>query len=146
MCVSRSQSPLTPVVHSYEPELHPGATYQWKEKKATFKIFQTGAITITAPSVAAIEFAVQHIFPLVYEFRKEKPADSAAAHLAQVKRKQESASGGRHRKRLKRQTSCDSSSESDGIVPDGEEEEADALTSEEEAAFTSGSDSDQDDQ
>lgn len=124
---------------SYEPELHPGATYHWKEKKAVFKIFQTGAITLTAPNVASIDAAVQHIYPIVYEFRKEKPV--ADANL--VKRKLESDTP-QPKKRLKRQTSCDSSSDSDGIVPDGEEEEADPLTSEEEAASTS--DSDQDDQ
>lgn len=32
---------------SYEPELHPGATYRIKELKATLKIFTTGSITIT---------------------------------------------------------------------------------------------------
>lgn len=62
-----------PKLCSYEPELHPGATYKWKDLKATYKIFQTGAITITAPSVASIESAVHHIYPLVFEFKKEKP-------------------------------------------------------------------------
>ena len=61
-----------PKACSYEPELHPGATYRWKNIKATYKIFQTGAITITAPSVASIESAVHHIYPLVLEFRKDK--------------------------------------------------------------------------
>jgi transcription initiation factor TFIID TATA-box-binding protein len=32
---------------SYEPELHPGATYKLKEFKTTFKIFTTGSITLT---------------------------------------------------------------------------------------------------
>ena len=58
---------------SYEPELHPGATYRIKEMKAVLKIFQTGSITITAPSVKNVQLAVEHIYPLVYEFRKPKP-------------------------------------------------------------------------
>lgn len=59
---------------SYEPELHPGVTYKISELKATLKIFSTGSITITAPSVANVQQAVEHIFPLVYEFQKEKPS------------------------------------------------------------------------
>lgn len=59
--------------YSYEPELHPGATYRIKELKAVLKIFQTGSITITAPNVRNVQLAVEHIYPLVYEFRKPKP-------------------------------------------------------------------------
>jgi hypothetical protein len=62
---------------SYEPELHPGATYRFKEVSATLKIFQTGAITITAPSVLKVQQAVEHIYPLVYLFKKEKPPPTA---------------------------------------------------------------------
>lgn len=58
---------------SYEPELHPGATYRFKEAGATLKIFQTGAITITAPSVQKVQMAVEHIYPLVYLYKKDKP-------------------------------------------------------------------------
>jgi len=61
---------------SYEPELHPGATYRIKELKAVLKIFQTGSITITAPNVQNVQLAVEHIYPLVYEFRKPKPVNS----------------------------------------------------------------------
>ncbi|XP_015917881.1 TATA box-binding protein-like 1 [Parasteatoda tepidariorum] len=57
----------------YEPELHPGATYKIKELKATLKLFTTGSITITAPSVENAQKAVEHIFELVYEFRTPKP-------------------------------------------------------------------------
>lgn len=56
----------------YEPELHPGVTYKLKKPKATLKIFSTGSITVTAPSVLEVQQAVEHIFPLVYEFRKER--------------------------------------------------------------------------
>lgn len=94
--------------------------------------------------MSAIDAAVQHIYPLVYEFRKEKPVDANLSLKRALPAPDSDVPGGRRRKRLKRQTSCDSSSESDGIVPDGEEEEADPLTSEEDAVSTS--DSDQDDQ
>lgn len=59
-------------IASYEPELHPGVTYKLKEPKATLKIFSTGSVTVTAPSVAFVQAAIEHIFPLVYEFRKER--------------------------------------------------------------------------
>lgn len=55
----------------YEPELHPGVTYKVKDLKATLKIFSTGSITVTAPSVANIQLAVHYIYPLVFQFRKE---------------------------------------------------------------------------
>lgn len=58
---------------SYEPEINPGATYRFKEVSATLKIFQTGSITITAPSVDAVQSAVEHIYPLVFHFKKDKP-------------------------------------------------------------------------
>jgi TATA-box binding protein (TBP) (component of TFIID and TFIIIB) len=46
---------------SYEPELHPGVTYKIKYPKATLKIFSTGSITVTAPSVANVEAAIKHL-------------------------------------------------------------------------------------
>ncbi|CAC5407581.1 TBP [Mytilus coruscus] len=57
---------------SYEPELHPGATYRIKEPKATLKIFTTGSITVTAPCVDNVQSAIEHIFPLVAEFKAVK--------------------------------------------------------------------------
>ncbi|XP_038117837.1 TATA-box-binding protein [Culex quinquefasciatus] len=61
---------------SYEPELHPGVTYKLYNPKATLKIFSTGSITVTAASVAFVQSAIEHIFPLVYEFRKKRtPAE-----------------------------------------------------------------------
>nr|CAD7424351.1 unnamed protein product [Timema monikensis] len=67
---------------NYEPELHPGVTYKLKEPKATLKIFSTGSVTVTAPSVADVQAAIEHIFPLVYEFRKERSkADILAMQL-----------------------------------------------------------------
>ncbi|XP_070557019.1 TATA box-binding protein-like 1 [Ptychodera flava] len=58
---------------SYEPELHPAVTYKIRSPKATLKIFSTGSITITAPSVENIQLAVQHIYPLVHEHKMPKP-------------------------------------------------------------------------
>lgn len=59
-------------IASYEPELHPGVTYRLKEPKATLKIFSTGSITVTAPCVGNVQSAIEHIYPLVFEFRKER--------------------------------------------------------------------------
>ena len=58
--------------NSYEPELHPGVTYRIRQPKATLKIFSTGSITVTAPSVANVQSAVEYIYPLVYPFQKPK--------------------------------------------------------------------------
>ncbi|CAH1970657.1 unnamed protein product [Acanthoscelides obtectus] len=63
----------------YEPELHPGVTYKLKTPKATLKIFSTGSVTVTAPSVADVQAAIEHIFPLVYEFRKERTKEEREA-------------------------------------------------------------------
>ncbi|XP_012527300.1 TATA box-binding protein-like 1 [Monomorium pharaonis] len=63
----------------YEPELHPGVTYKLKEPKATLKIFSTGSVTVTAPNVAAVQAAIEHIYPLVYEFRKERTSEDEFA-------------------------------------------------------------------
>ena len=57
---------------SYELELHPGVTYKCKNPKATLKIFSTGSVTVTAPSVANVQRAVEHIYPLVEAFQKQK--------------------------------------------------------------------------
>lgn len=57
---------------SYEPELHPGVTYKLYRPKATLKIFSTGSVTVTAPSVNNVQAAIEHIFPLVYEYKKPK--------------------------------------------------------------------------
>lgn len=81
---------------SYEPELHPGVTYNLQNPTATLKIFTTGSMTVTgecrslflpvepshaflplARSVANVQAAIEHIYPLVYEFKNpRKPKDS----------------------------------------------------------------------
>lgn len=74
-------------VFSYEPELHPGVTYKLKKPKATLKIFSTGSITVTASSVADVQAAIEHIFPLVYEFRKERTVEDEELYRQQAKRR-----------------------------------------------------------
>ncbi|GFS25286.1 TATA box-binding-like protein 1 [Elysia marginata] len=54
-------------------ELHPGVTYKIKEPKATLKIFSTGSITVTAPSVENIQHAIEHIYPLVVPHKMDTP-------------------------------------------------------------------------
>jgi len=58
----------------YEPELHPGATYRIMEpsRRATLKLFSTGSVTVTAPSVPNVQAAIEHVYPLVYEFRVDR--------------------------------------------------------------------------
>lgn len=73
-------------IASYEPELHPGVTYKIKDLKATLKIFSTGSITVTAPSVANVQQAIEHIFPLVYEYRKERCPEDVARMAARSAR------------------------------------------------------------
>jgi len=62
---------------SYEPELHPGVTYKIKEPKATLKIFSTGSVTVTAPSVANVQAAIVHIYPLVLPYKLDMGGESA---------------------------------------------------------------------
>ena len=71
-------------------ELHPGVTYKIKYPKATLKIFSTGSITVTAPSVANVEAAIKHIYPKVFDFQKKKePEDikKPIPDISSVKRK-----------------------------------------------------------
>jgi len=56
---------------SYEPELHPGATVRL-EGKAVLKVFTTGSVTLTAPSVERINTAVNEIYPKLFECKKNK--------------------------------------------------------------------------
>ncbi|XP_031781137.1 TATA box-binding protein-like protein 1 [Nasonia vitripennis] len=63
----------------YEPEIQPGVIYKLKNMKATLRIFSTGSITVTAPSINAVQAAIEHIYPLVYEFRKERSVEEQFA-------------------------------------------------------------------
>ncbi|XP_042227468.1 TATA box-binding protein-like 1 isoform X2 [Homarus americanus] len=66
---------------SYEPELHPGVTYKIDDPKATLKIFSTGSITVTAPSVNNVQSAIEHIYPLVSEFGKARTEEEMNEYL-----------------------------------------------------------------
>ncbi|XP_072298093.1 TATA box-binding protein-like 1 [Eucyclogobius newberryi] len=57
-------------IASYEPELHPAATYRIKHLKATIQVFSTGSITITGPNVQNVAAAVETIYPLLFECKK----------------------------------------------------------------------------
>lgn len=82
-------------IASYEPEIHPGVTYKIPNSKSVLKIFSTGSITITARSVLQVQQAVEHIFPLVYEFQKQKPpVDSKIVHSVGMFKKKGAANGG----------------------------------------------------
>ncbi|CAF0782781.1 unnamed protein product [Didymodactylos carnosus] len=59
---------------SYEPEIHPGATVRLKEFSSTMKVFTTGSITLTAPSVDNVNFALNAFYPRLYECRKRSLA------------------------------------------------------------------------
>ncbi|KAJ8679603.1 hypothetical protein QAD02_015390 [Eretmocerus hayati] len=63
----------------YEPEIQPGVIYKLNDLKATLRIFSTGSITVTAPSINAVQSAIEHVYPLVYEFRKERSVEEQCA-------------------------------------------------------------------
>ncbi|CAG0879634.1 unnamed protein product [Cyprideis torosa] len=73
---------------SYEPEIHPGATYRLDHYQATVKIFSTGSLTITAPSVSFVQQAVEYVYPLVHEY--QCPKDSNPTNLAKKRKLLES--------------------------------------------------------
>ncbi|TNN82548.1 TATA box-binding protein-like protein 1 [Liparis tanakae] len=57
-------------IASYEPELHPAATYRIKHIKATVQVFSTGSITVTGPNVQNVATAVEHIYPLLFDCKR----------------------------------------------------------------------------
>ncbi|CAF0984395.1 unnamed protein product [Rotaria sp. Silwood1] len=62
-------SRMYPECVSYEPEIHPGATVRLNNK-VVLKVFTTGSVTLTAPSVDLINTAVNEFYPKLYECRK----------------------------------------------------------------------------
>lgn len=70
---------------SYEPELHPGATFKIAELKATLKLFTTGSITLTAPSVQAAQTAIKQIYPILVEFKRSFPDQTNGSNASVVK-------------------------------------------------------------
>ncbi|KAL7865012.1 hypothetical protein AOLI_G00164320 [Acnodon oligacanthus] len=57
-------------IASYEPEIHPAASYRIKNLRATVQVFSTGNITVTGPNVQNVALAVEHIYPLLLECQK----------------------------------------------------------------------------
>lgn len=117
---------------SYEPELHPGVTYRVKEPKATLKIFSTGSITVTAPSVGNVQAAIEHIFPIVHQYRRERPPPpqkgiakdaSPPNHHRHRKARLDSRPWGRDNKALKRRRVSDSSDDEEEDDDDDESDE-----------------------
>lgn len=62
---------------TYEPELHPAATFEIKELKSTLKLFTTGSITLTSPSVDLIKQSIARIYPILVEFKRALSIDSS---------------------------------------------------------------------
>lgn len=56
---------------SYEPELHPGATFRIKDYKCTLKLFTTGSITLTAPNVHTVQKSIDFIYPILVKCRRQ---------------------------------------------------------------------------
>ncbi|XP_055684357.1 uncharacterized protein LOC129790710 isoform X2 [Lutzomyia longipalpis] len=118
---------------SYEPELHPGVTYKLKSPKATLKIFSTGSITVTAASVAFVQAAIEHIFPLVYEFRKPRaptepiadPASMAVDAMGEMGDEVMDQHSGRRRKKVKRPFGRTANDPTDNIMYVSDVEEYD---------------------
>lgn len=135
---------------SYEPELHPGATYKCDDIKGSLTIFQTGAITVTAPNVAEVEEAVEHIYPLVHDFQKDKPQDKHLAHMRHAREREELLKGTESKKRKKSHGAFRRSKrvrtedpifcvddDGDDLIDDESVEEYGNITSESEAKSTS---------
>lgn len=52
---------------SYEPELHPAATYRIKHLKATVQVFSTGSITVTGTALFTVYTEIdRHLLTLLY--------------------------------------------------------------------------------
>ena len=83
-----------------------------KDLKAVLKIFQTGSITITAPSILNVQTAVERIYPLVYEFKKQKPPQSVSK-LNNYKNDTKKQSKKKQSKKRKRDESDEESSASE---------------------------------
>lgn len=77
---------------SYEPELHPGATFKLPKIKATLKLFTTGSITLTAPTVLVAQEAINQIYPILLEFKRTFPSEQAQAINGQSALKTETSS------------------------------------------------------
>jgi TATA-box binding protein (TBP) (component of TFIID and TFIIIB) len=60
---------------SYEPELRSGVKYEMTDPKAVLRVYNTGSVTLFAPSVANIRSAMEAVYPLLLEFIKPKKVE-----------------------------------------------------------------------
>lgn len=54
----------------YEPELFPAASYRVQNPKATLQVYSNGTITVTGPKVKDVTTAVEQVYPLLFECRR----------------------------------------------------------------------------
>lgn len=64
--------------------MHPGATYKLIKLKATLKLFTTGSITLTAPSVLIAREAINQIYPILMEFKRALPHEQTNSQQQQI--------------------------------------------------------------
>lgn len=130
----------------YEPEIFPAVDYKLKgsgtkKYKYSLRIFESGAISVTASDVSLLHDAVQHIYPLIFQFKKQKPNASHLSHMKKRKKDEEDPSSiSRRTFKRRRRGSCEEEDDvdlQDYVVDDGEVEEESTSSEEEEAQFTS---------
>lgn len=63
----------------YEPEIQPGVVYRISDIKATVRMFSTGSITVTAPSIGAVQKSIEHVYPLALNFRRIRSSEEQSA-------------------------------------------------------------------
>ncbi len=56
---------------TYEPEMNSGAVFRLQHLSVTATIFNSGKVNMTAPSVQAARQALNHLYPIIYEFKRE---------------------------------------------------------------------------
>lgn len=125
----------------YEPELHPGVTYKIKDPKATMKIFSTGSITVTAPSVASVQAAIEYIFPLVYEYRNERPPTVMPNSIKRMNRHNHIKGPPTRRYRADENGKAQDEEEEEDDYDDDEEEEEEEIQEDDSDASASSDDS-----
>ena len=103
-------------------------TYKIKEPKATLKIFSTGSITVTARSVANVQAAIEHIYPLVYEYQKPKAIEDIKKPIPELGMKKKGAKRKRNgggSKAGRKKVNGDSDNDSEDVDDDLEDKSED---------------------
>ncbi|GAU99774.1 hypothetical protein RvY_10726 [Ramazzottius varieornatus] len=86
---------------SYEPELHPAASWRLPDIGGQMQIFQTGSVSITAPNVATAQLTFDTIFPKLRLYSKPKESDTIIRVLANGKKSKATKAKGPAAKKLK---------------------------------------------